>query len=309
MTEIREIISAFERNGDEPLSLATLVRARGSSYRRPGARMLVGLWGTRVGSLSGGCLEDEVVDFAREVMRTKVPRLVAFDTRRRFGCHGAIEILIEPLPRTFLATLAKHQRARRLCFAVTKFGGTERGSWIRDRNFSDIGRPKEEFVQRIEPPIRLIALGRGPDSAALRGFSELLGWDFLEIEGVNELPANLDQRTAAVIKTHNYGRDFAALQKLLPGNLPYVALIGPRKRRDQLLADLFERFGPLNAELFAPAGLNLGSETPEEIALAIVAEIQSVLAGASPASLRQRKAAIHGVNSWLAPEFVLADTR
>ena len=99
-----------------------------------------------------------------------------------------------------------------------------------------------------------------------------------------------------MVKTHNYGRDFSALKKLAPLGLRYLGLIGPRRRRDQLLADLFDITGPIDAELFAPAGLDLGAETPEEIALAIIAEIQSVFAAASVESLRNRKAPIHPIN-------------
>jgi xanthine/CO dehydrogenase XdhC/CoxF family maturation factor len=96
-----------------------------------------------------------------------------------------------------------------------------------------------------------------------------------------------------MVKSHNYGRDFAALQRLLPLNLPYVGLIGPRKRRNQLLGDLLESGVTINAGFFGPAGLDLGAETPEEIALEIIAEIQRVFAHGSGVSLRERKIPIH----------------
>jgi hypothetical protein len=95
------------------------------------------------------------------------------------------------------------------------------------------------------------------------------------------------------VKSHNYGRDFVALQKLLPLNLRYVGLIGPRKRRDQLLNDLLEIGITINAGFFAPAGLDLGVESPQEIALAIISEIQRVFAHGSGLSLREGKMPIH----------------
>jgi xanthine/CO dehydrogenase XdhC/CoxF family maturation factor len=308
MKEIRDIISAFEKQSDAPLALATLVRAQGSSYRRPGARMLIGLGGTLAGSLSGGCLEEEVAAVAREVLQMNQPRVIAFDTRRRFGCHGRIEIFVEPLPREFLPALAKCQRARRSCTVSVNF---EDSTPAVGTKMLPAGAAAlvNSFVQQIDPPIRLIIIGEGPDSTPLRGFSDLLGWELLEIQDAAQLAVPLDRWTAAVVKSHNFGRDFAALAALLPQNLPYVGLIGPRKRRDRLLAELFERLGALNAELFAPAGLDLGSETPEEIALAIVAEIQSVLAGASQSSLRQRKVAIHDVSAWVTPRAGAAAAR
>jgi xanthine dehydrogenase accessory factor len=88
-------------------------------------------------------------------------------------------------------------------------------------------------------------------------------------------------------------RDFAALAKLLPLHLRYVGLIGSRTRREQLLNDLLDAGIASHAGFYSPAGLDLGSETPEEIALAIVAEIQRVLAGGTGRSLRERREAIH----------------
>ncbi len=200
--------------------------------------------------------------------------------------------------------MAEHIEARRSCIAVTKFIGTDSGSRIDKVGAIDpiargrFGEPPlpDSFVQRIDPPIQLVVVGRGHDSIPFRPLCELLGWKLIEAETIAEVPERLDAWTAAIVKTHNYGRDFAALQKLVALGLRYLGLIGPRRRRDQLLADLCDIAGPIDAELFAPAGLDLGAETPEEIALAIVAEIQSVFAAASVESLRNRKAPIHAID-------------
>src|SRR5215469_17242773 len=79
MKEIREILTECKDRRGQPLALATLVRARGSSYRRPGARMLVAHDGKTIGVLSGGCLEEEVAMRAREVLSTGRPLLLSFD--------------------------------------------------------------------------------------------------------------------------------------------------------------------------------------------------------------------------------------
>jgi xanthine/CO dehydrogenase XdhC/CoxF family maturation factor len=123
--------------------------------------------------------------------------------------------------------------------------------------------------------------------------SESLGWEPIETVHPDSLSLVPDEWTAAIVKSHNYGRDCAALQKLLPMNLSYVGLIGPRKRRDQLLNDLLDLGVTINAGFFSPAGLDLGAETPEEIALAIVSEIQRVFGSGSGFSLRERKMSIH----------------
>ena len=255
--------------------------------------MLVSPDGTLVGSLSGGCLEEEVAQRAAEVLRTGKPALMSFDTRRRFGCNGSIDIFLEVADPAFFETLSAALHQRRTCRAVTVFEGSEEelGSRIRA---SGEPLPQGAFAQEISPTVHLIIFGEGPDSQPLRSIAQLLGWSVAEVDQASDLPASVDCRTAVVIKSHNYGRDCAALQQFLPLGLRYVGLLGPRKRRDQLLGDLLDHGTAFNAELFAPAGLDLNAETPEEIALSIAAEIQAVFAQGTGESLRARKAPIHG---------------
>src|SRR5256714_14030570 len=293
MKEIKDILRLYERHRGESLALATLVAARGSSYRRPGARMLICGDGTTAGSLSGGCLEEEVVRRAQDIMLDGTPALMSFDTRLRFGCNGSIDIFVEPAREDFLAQLAANFLERRTGRAVTIFAGDDLGTrFLRPEMII----PPGAFLQEIEPAIRLLIFGEGHDSAALRAFAEILGWEVFEIDQPAELARHADSRTAAIVKSHNYGRDFAALCQLLNLNLPYVGLLGPRKRRDQLLNAVLDEGIAIDAEVFAPAGLDLGAETPEELALALVSEIQATFAGATAASLRNRKAPIHGWN-------------
>ncbi|HZE57089.1 MAG TPA: XdhC family protein [Chthoniobacterales bacterium] len=293
MKEIHDIIRLYESRRGETFALATLVAARGSSYRRPGARMLICGDGTNAGSLSGGCLEEEVVRRAQDIMRDGAPALMSFDTRLRFGCNGSIDIFVEPARDDFLSQLATNFSERRSCRAVTIFAGDDLGTRLVQ---SDTVIAANAFVQEIEPAIRLLIFGEGPDSLPLRAFAEILGWELFEIDQPADLARHVDNRTAAIVKSHSYGRDFAALCQLLKLDLPYVGLLGPRKRRDQLLNAVLDEGIAIDAEVFAPAGLDLGAETPEELALALVAEIQAVFAAASTESLRDRNAPIHGWN-------------
>jgi xanthine dehydrogenase accessory factor len=287
--EIREIIRFWEAHRDEPLALATLVRARGSSYRRPGARMLIGGDGASAGSLSAGCIEEEVIACAREVIRDRKPRLISFDTRRRFGCSGSIEIFIELAPDDVLLVLRDCLHARRSCEIATVFENSESPRTQMPCRFIEPGA----FVQTIEPALRLIIIGEGPDAIALRAHAALLGWETIVIEAIPQLRETPDRRTAVIVATHNFGRDCAALRHLLPLGLRYVGLIGPRRRRDEILIDVVDSAAEIKSQLFAPAGLNLAAESPEEIALAIIAEIQSVFAGGTAEHLHNRKAPIH----------------
>ena len=97
--------------------------------------------------------------------------------------------------------------------------------------------------------------------------------------------------------THNYGRDLAYLAQLLPSLLPYVGLLGPRSRRECLLGDLASLGVSLDptilASLHSPVGLNIGADTPDEIALSILAEIKAVFAGRRAGFLRDSRAPIH----------------
>jgi len=299
MKDIYDILREFEKRRGQSFALATLVRAQGSSYRRPGARMLICQDDSTVGSLSAGCIEEEVALCAREVLRNGVSTIISFDTRRRFGCNGKIDIFIERISENFLVDLAENLIARRNCLAVTIFEGKRVGSSV--AGFQHHREREHALIQEIHPPIRLLVFGEGHDSAAFHRLSKLLGWKAIEIVDQHQLPIDADKWTAAIVKSHNYGRDFTALQKLLSLDLRYVGLIGPRKRRDQLLNDLLDLGVTINAGFFSPAGLDLRAETPEEIALAVVAEIQRVFAGGSGESLRERKMSIHPLEESLIP--------
>jgi xanthine dehydrogenase accessory factor len=290
MKEIRDILAECKRRRGESLALATLVCARGSSYRRPGARLLIAANGQTVGVLSGGCLEEEVVAQAQQVFATGRPLLLSFDTRLRYGCHGSIDIFVEEAPTEALDQIALALGRRQSCQLTTFADSYSLGSYFLhspDRSHSGT------IVQTIVPPLQLLLVGHGPDSTPLRSFAHTLGWDVLEADDVASLPNELDEWTVAIVKTHNYGRDYAALARLLPLGLRYVALLGPRRRRDQLFHALADAGVPIRSDLFAPAGLDIGAEAPEEIALTIVAEIQATFAGGNAEPLRERKTPIH----------------
>src|SRR5690242_1256367 len=107
MKEISNIVAEYARLdfSRRRAALATVVKVRGSSYRSPGARMLITDDGRWVGSISGGCLEGDALRQARQVMTDKVPQTVTYDTREgsnqnlgiSLGCNGIIDVLIEPI--------------------------------------------------------------------------------------------------------------------------------------------------------------------------------------------------------------------
>lgn len=292
--ETRDIVRILTQHPQHAYALASLVQVHGSSYRCPGARMLISETGRTAGSLSAGCLEDEIAEQAFRVLTTSQPTWLEFDTRRRFGCEGSIEILVERARPEFLAGWVHHYQARHSGLIATRYGreAAEPGSRFMEPETGD-GEGPDILLQPFIPPLQLLLIGSGPDDAALRDFAAALGWVVRSFASAHELTGPFDAWTAAVIKTHNYGRDFAALRTLLPLDLPYLGLVGSRRRREQLLGDLYDTGMAAGENLFAPAGLDLGGEAPEVIALAIIAEIQAVFAQGSRQHWRERHARIH----------------
>jgi xanthine dehydrogenase accessory factor len=285
-------------------ALATLVRTHGSTYRKAGARLLVDASGETIGVLSGGCLEEEIAKHGQSVIETGEPALLHFDTRRLLGCDGRLEIFVERIPPggtagNILIEIAVHLAERRTCRVRTKFAGTDKGSTIVAPN-ALIAEADDTFIHTIPLPIRLVLFGAGPEIAPLQALAAPLGWIIDTFTHPSDLPDDFraDDQTAGIIMTHNFGRDLAALDRLLPLRLPYLGLLGPRKRHAQLLAHYAELrdldpswIGPLHA----PAGLDIGSEAPEEIALSILSEVAAVLAGRTAGFLRDRAMAVHAL--------------
>ena len=106
--ELNRFRAEFER-ADQPIAMATLVSAKGSSYRQPGVRMLIAPDKHFVGHLSAGCLEDEIAELAQKVIATGQGASMQFDLRARFACDGSIEVFIERLsrPSAFIDGLAR----------------------------------------------------------------------------------------------------------------------------------------------------------------------------------------------------------
>ncbi|MBW4661809.1 MAG: XdhC family protein [Drouetiella hepatica Uher 2000/2452] len=180
----------------------------------------------------------------------------------------------------------------------------------------------EVLIEVIHPPVPLLIFGAGYDAIPVVQLAKQLGWHvtvidhrstyatrdrFLQADKIivchpDELEANLtlNSRTIAVVMTHHYLHDRTLLRTLLPSPIRYLGVLGPKQRTQQLLEDLhIEGFAPTHVQqqrLHYPVGLDIGAETAEEIALAIVAEIQAVLTKHIGGMLRDRKAPIHHPN-------------
>jgi len=315
-----------------PAALATLVQVEGSSYRRAGARLLLGANGLRSGSISGGCLEEDVLVRARQVITSGKPQLTVYDTTSEndlvwgvgLGCHGIVRVLIEPIGQCpdWVAVVRESQRRRRDSLLEICFEDNRTADWGTRLAPSGLD-PKTQrsgfFVDFIPPPALLLVFGAGDDAQPLVRLTKELGWmvhvidprpsfatseRFPEADQVIAVPIaaalsslKTDARTAAVIMTHHYVHDLPLLAGLINRPMIYLGLLGPRKRAERLQADIEKTGQQVSAEararLHAPVGLDLGGDTPESVALAVVAELQAVLAGRNARPLRERQGPIH----------------
>lgn len=306
MKALQQIIQRVAENPAQPWALATLVQTEGSTYRKPGARLLIDSDGGTLGVLSGGCLEEEIGRYGQKVIANGSPILLSFDTRRLYGCDGRLKILIEPLPAAgqngnLVTQIGRLLRNREVCRIRTCFEGAELGSEILPSDVF-LAERRGVFIDTLPLPVRMLVFGTGPEIQPLTQLAGNLGWIIEHFTHPSELREDFrpDAWTAALIMNHNFGRDLLALDRLLPFRLRYVGLLGPKKRHGELVARLSE-YRPLEVDaggrnLFAPAGLDIGSEAPEEIALSIVSEIAAVLANRRGGFLRERKSDVHGAD-------------
>jgi len=178
----------------------------------------------------------------------------------------------------------------------------------------------QAFVEVLRPPIRLVVCGAGHDAVPVVQLAAQMGWRVVVVDSRerfltrDRFPAArqfikadptsaadrvpMDDRTYVVIMTHNYLHDRDLLRGFLRTGAGYLGMLGPRIRTEKILDEL-RRDGVTvsdrdHGRIFGPLGLDIGGETPEEIALAIVGEIQAVESGRRGGFLRERRGPIHG---------------
>ena len=376
MKELQDIIKRHETANSHNLksALVTVVHLDGSSYRRPGARMLVNEDGNITGAISGGCLEGDAQKKALFTISEQKNVLFTYDTSKEddsemgihLGCEGLIQVLFEKIDTEKvdnpIELLRKALSVRQKAVVVTLFDldnkekeqlGTclllqEDGSISGNiplsqfensilNDLTEVMKNEESvfkqyksgqesvtaFFEFIHPPVSLVVLGAGNDAIPLMKFADVLGWDFRIIDrrdthankerfplASQTLVANpdvalnyisYDKRTFFVLVTHSYKCDYYFLKSLCDADVPYVGILGPKKKLNRMLGELKEGGEHLNeikiSTIFSPTGLDIGAETPEEIALSIIAEIQAVLKGKKGGMLTIKEEVIHSRES------------
>ncbi|QRR01582.1 XdhC family protein [Dyadobacter sandarakinus] len=371
MKEISDIIKSYEaaRISGRKMALATVVHVEGSSYRRPGARMLVTDDGLLTGAISGGCLEGDALRKALLAISQGKNKLVTYDTTDesdpmlgvQLGCNGIVHILFEPIdianPENPVALLKKVAEKRQYAVVITLFAlhsrtaaqpGTcflqlendaeyqavpeqaglltaeaTRARNMKQSDFRQVefrGQQFTAFVEYLAPAPSLVIVGAGNDTIPLMQMASVLGWKITVVDGrpahatIQRFPTadqvivaraedvltqiEPDERTFFTLMTHNYNYDLTLLAALIrEEKCHYIGALGPKKKLERMFSDLAERNIVLTPEqkskIYGPIGLDIGAETSEEIALAVLAEIKAVLEGKNGTSLREKADTIH----------------
>ncbi len=298
--------------------LATVVATAGSTYRKPGARMLIMADGSYLGLLSGGCLEADLKLHAQEVLDSGIPRAIEYDMRGPddilfgigAGCEGAMRVLLEPAgpgspaAESVEVPLGTYDAAPPLPSVLSHAAAQSLGEGAsRAMDWEEGGRRTRAFVQFLAPPPHVLICGAGPDAQPVVSAARALGW---RVSVVDHRPAYAvaanfpgaevklcDPRSlrsvvaverchAAVVMSHHLPSDASYLRELALAGVPaYVGLLGPEARRSRLAQELGPVAEELRFRMRGPVGIDIGAVTPEGIALAIVSQIHAWLAGRS----------------------------
>ena len=365
MKEFQRILALYHKidQDKQKAALATVLCVEGSSYRRPGARMLITSDGKWEGAISGGCLEGDVLRKARHVMNSGVPDVITYNTMDdtadvfgiRLGCNGIIRILLEPVdfsnPENTVLILKDLLDIHEPKVLVTLFNAAKSSTfttgqrilfnpdtennipgWMQEgcqiaikagkshvaTNDMD-GAITEALFELIEPQVQLVIFGAGYDVYPLMNMAKEIGWrvilsDECQVQLLTKQKScadaiicgnsnhilneiNIHYRTAAVLISHNYRNDVSMLRALIRTNIPYIGILGPRVRFDKMWDEIEQTMPALSPtdtqRIYAPIGLDIGAETPEEIALSIIAEIKATFTGRTGVFLRDRCGSIH----------------
>lgn len=343
-----QAIQAAHAAGEE-VALVTVTRVIGSAYRREGARMMVTGRGQSACMISGGCLEQEMIEVAMQTLARGVPERTIFDYAEEKswwpGCGGTVEVRIEPLTTQSLSWRWLQQSLSQPSVLATVLSGGEGQIWLDSSGgwqgsiqpqsleqsvvqtaqtmLQHGSRPTTRYLSNAEvffdlatPPPQLVLLGAGHDAVPMANLALVLGFEVTVVDGVPErlaafaaartleVPAEeLAQKLAlqphhhVIVMNHHLVHDRLGLRFALESPARYVGVLGPRSRLEKMLAALAtEGFVPTAEQwsrLRNPIGLDIGAESPEEIALAALGEILAVGRGYTAGFLHDRKGGIH----------------
>lgn len=332
--ELESILLSYQSKKQKGIRcvLASVVDLDGSSYRKPGVRMLIDENQKTIGAVSGGCVEKDIVFQSLKVFESGKSLMMSYDGRYRLGCEGNLFILIEPIDLTDdLINLILNQIENRNPLKLKTYYRRELSSYenlgteilfknnsIKFHKKLDYDSEDLMFEQHLPAKFKLFIIGAEHDTVALTQMTNHLGWiveiiaspdeqkelsyfdganalHLLSFEEIKEL--EVDKETAILLMTHSLQKDLQYLLAL-EGKFPlYFGLLGPKKRKEDLLNKLLEFKPDIDlkyiSQLKGPMGLDLGGESAHEIGLSILSEILSVNRKSDAIPLSQKKGSIH----------------
>ncbi|HZQ16411.1 MAG TPA: XdhC family protein [Gaiellaceae bacterium] len=288
MEEVLGKAEEWRAEGEE-VALATVVATRRSAPRPLGSKLAVTRSGRLFGSVSGGCVEADVAERCRAVLDGEPPQVHTYGITDEqawtvgLPCGGEIDVFVEPF-----AGAPPIERGT----SFVQVAGPDAGRrWHEEGVSSVTALQGDVFAERVAPPLRLVAVGAGDIAEALCAIGRALGWRTVVVDPRPALATpervpsageilvgwpgelDVDPETAVVSLTHEQRLDVPALRAAVEGGAFYVGALGSRRTQEKRR----EALGPLADSVHGPVGLDLGGETPAEIALEIAAEILRTL--------------------------------
>jgi xanthine dehydrogenase accessory factor len=286
MDEVLAKAEEWRAEGEE-VALATVVATRRSAPRPLGSKLAITKSGRLFGSVSGGCVEADVAERGKAVLEGASCEVVSYgiadDEAWTVGlpCGGEIDVFVEPF-----AGAPPIERGT----SYVVVSGDRAGERWHDDTLTQTELRGEVFVEAVAPPPRLVAVGAGDIAEALCALARPLGWrtvvvdpraglanrervpsaDEIVVQWPDEL--DVDPDTAVVSLVHEERIDIPALKRGVEGGAFYVGALGSKRaqeKRREHLGDVFD-------QVRGPVGIDLGGETPGEIALEILAEMLAV---------------------------------
>jgi len=361
--EIEHLLDSIRaaRLSGEPVAIATVVRVRGSAYRREGTRMVIRRDGTYECALSGGCLEPAVAEAAARVIASGDPVVINYDLADDsiwglgIGCSGAVDVRIERLDDDDVSTawwetlerggaaalvtpLAKGPEApgksNRLLVRPTGETIGTLGSESLDREAARRSRERlrdaepstgtewigsdELFFEFNTPPPEVVIFGGGFDAVPMAELAWTLGFSVTVVDvrdaflsaarfpHARLITAHFSQfadvvplgpESFVLVMNHHLERDQESLRFALDSGTAYIGVLGPRSRLHTLLARLASHAYTLSPAALArvrnPIGVDIGAETPAEIAVSVLGEIMAIRRGFSGGFLNGSAATLH----------------
>lgn len=326
--QVYAAIAELQRRG-VAAALAIVVRVHGSAYRHEGAKVLVGADGTIVGNVSGGCLEQDVREVARRVLATGTAErrqycsgsdeIAAWDLG--VGCEGTVELFIVPVVDDHAAERTAIARESPFVVEVPLDGAGGRRLRVGAGTAGLVtdAEGRAWFVDAFAPPPRLLVCGAGDDAIPLARLAVATGF---RVTVADRRPGLLtadrfgddvalclaqprdvaracaaDADVFAVVMTHHYADDRGYLESLRDSAVAYIGMLGPRQRTERMLAATGDPTAGDDRRVHAPAGLDIGTDGAEQVALSIIAEVMAVHAGRPARPLRERRVPIHAIDA------------